>query len=136
MKVGVALKPATPAELLLPYLQQGLLDMVRGSAAEHLAAVQQPTNNSVFGVLTWWLNTTQLHTLWRCKSSWVWWQYREVEQPLHITGHSAECTQSINCCFACHLVQHAATGWQRAGVVSCAEHCSFGACMVLHSAIL
>jgi ribulose-phosphate 3-epimerase len=29
MKVGVALKPATPAELLLPYLQQGLLDMVR-----------------------------------------------------------------------------------------------------------
>ncbi|KAF6266665.1 Ribulose-phosphate 3-epimerase-like protein [Scenedesmus sp. NREL 46B-D3] len=28
MKVGVALKPDTPAELLLPYLQQGLLDMV------------------------------------------------------------------------------------------------------------
>lgn len=29
MKVGVAVKPQTPAELLLPYLQQGLLDMVR-----------------------------------------------------------------------------------------------------------
>jgi ribulose-phosphate 3-epimerase len=28
MKAGVALKPDTPAELLLPYLQQGLLDMV------------------------------------------------------------------------------------------------------------
>lgn len=28
MKAGVALKPQTHAELLLPYLQQGLLDMV------------------------------------------------------------------------------------------------------------
>lgn len=28
MQAGVALKPDTPAELLLPYLQQGLLDMV------------------------------------------------------------------------------------------------------------
>ena len=28
MKVGVALKPATPVELLFPYLDQGLLDMV------------------------------------------------------------------------------------------------------------
>eukprot|EP00878_Enallax_costatus_P027676 GHUV01029819.1.p1 GENE.GHUV01029819.1~~GHUV01029819.1.p1 ORF type:complete len:194 (+),score=63.65 GHUV01029819.1:569-1150(+) len=28
MKVGIALKPQTPAELLMPYLQQGLLDMV------------------------------------------------------------------------------------------------------------
>ena len=30
MQVGIALKPATPAELVLPYLQQGLLDMVGG----------------------------------------------------------------------------------------------------------
>lgn len=29
VQVGLALKPATPAELALPYLQQGLLDMVR-----------------------------------------------------------------------------------------------------------
>jgi hypothetical protein len=28
MKVGVALKPATPVELLFPYLDQSLLDMV------------------------------------------------------------------------------------------------------------
>eukprot|EP00775_Hariotina_reticulata_P013693 gene13693-13815_t len=28
MKVGIALKPQTPAELLFPYLQQGLLDLV------------------------------------------------------------------------------------------------------------
>lgn len=27
-QVGIALKPATPAELVLPYLQQGLLDLV------------------------------------------------------------------------------------------------------------
>jgi hypothetical protein len=33
-QVGIALKPSTPAELVLPYLQQGLLDMVRvGDAA-------------------------------------------------------------------------------------------------------
>jgi len=28
MKAGIAIKPQTPAELLLPYLQQGLLDLV------------------------------------------------------------------------------------------------------------
>lgn len=43
MKAGVALKPDTLAELLLPYLQQGLLDMVRlgavGSGTAKLAAV-------------------------------------------------------------------------------------------------
>jgi hypothetical protein len=27
-QVGIALKPATPAELVLPYLEQGLLDLV------------------------------------------------------------------------------------------------------------
>jgi ribulose-phosphate 3-epimerase len=34
MKAGVALKPDTPAQLLLPYLQQGLLDMVRHSCCK------------------------------------------------------------------------------------------------------
>lgn len=41
MKVGVALKPQTPAELLMPYLQKGLLDMVSymSELYERLSAV-------------------------------------------------------------------------------------------------
>lgn len=35
-QVGVALKPSTPAELVLPYLQQGLLDMVSRQMQLHL----------------------------------------------------------------------------------------------------
>jgi hypothetical protein len=30
MQAGIALKPATPAELVLPDVEAGLIDMVRG----------------------------------------------------------------------------------------------------------
>ncbi len=36
MYVGVAIKPATPADALLPYISEGLIDMVPPIAA-HLA---------------------------------------------------------------------------------------------------
>lgn len=41
MKAGIALKPATPAELVLPYLQKGLLDMVRPAAHVRLHELLQ-----------------------------------------------------------------------------------------------
>jgi hypothetical protein len=46
-QVGVALKPSTPAELVLPYLQQGLLDMVSSNTQLRLQPADQMLRQTV-----------------------------------------------------------------------------------------